>query len=75
MDCVRDAARDFRGRTQDQLSEWERTLDRATDDVLVDVGRLAVRAQRSPAALRELSAEIRHRKEELAPAPAAKKRG
>ena len=73
VDCVRDAARDFRSRGQDQVSEWEKLLAHETDDVLVELGKLAVRMQRNPAALRELSAEIRTRRAELSPAHGTKK--
>jgi hypothetical protein len=69
-DSVRDAATGFRSRAEDRASEWEHTLQRETDEVLVELGKLAIRAQRSPGALRELSAEIRHRKGELGPAGA-----
>jgi uncharacterized protein YicC (UPF0701 family) len=75
VDCVRDAVRDVRGRSQDRMSEWEKVLERESDEVLVELGKLAVRMQRSPAALRQLSTEIRHRREQLSPTPAAKKRG
>ena len=74
VDCVRDAVRDFRGRSQDRVAEWEKLLVHETDDVLVELGKLAVRMQRTPAGLRELSTEIRRRKAELTPAPPAKKR-
>ena len=69
-DSVRDAASNFRSRTEDRVTEWEHTLRRETDDVLVELGRLAIRAQRSPGALRELSAEIRRHKAEIGPAGA-----
>ena len=74
VDCVRDAVRDFRGRGQDQVAEWEKLLERETDEVLIELGKLAVRMQRNPAALRELSAEIRSRKAELTPGNGAGKR-
>jgi hypothetical protein len=65
-DSVRDAASTLRTRAEERVSDWEEMLKRETDDVLVEIGRLAVRAQRSPEALRELSAEIRRRKAEIA---------
>jgi hypothetical protein len=69
-DSVRDAASNFRSRAEDRVSEWEHTLERETDDVLVELGKLAIRAQRSPGALRELSGEVRRRKAEIGPSGA-----
>lgn len=67
-DSVRDAATTFRSRAEELLAQWEQMLEREADDVLVEVGKLAVRSQRTPGALRELSAEIRRCKAEMAPA-------
>lgn len=52
---------------QEQVSDWQHSLDKATDDVRRELGILAVRAQRSPEALRAMSAEIRKRKAEITP--------
>ena len=52
---------------QEQVSDWRHSLDKATDEVRRELGILAVRAQRSPEALRAMSAEIRKRKTEIAP--------
>ena len=62
------SARPRRSRRQarDQTAEWQTALESAGDDVLRELGRRAVRAQRSPAALKDLSDEIRRRKAELA---------
>ena len=51
---------------QDQISDWRGTLEKSTDEVRRELGILAVRAQRSPEALRAMSAEIRKRKTEVA---------
>ena len=52
---------------QEQLSDWRTSLDKASDEVRRELGILAVRAQRSPEALRAMSAEIRKRKTEISP--------
>ncbi|MET0511852.1 MAG: hypothetical protein ABW135_09255 [Thermoleophilaceae bacterium] len=52
---------------QEQVSDWRTSLDKASDDVRRELGILAVRAQRSPEALRTMSAEIRKRKTEISP--------
>ena len=52
---------------QEQVSDWRSSLDKASDDVRREFGILAVRAQRSPEALRAMSAEIRKRKTEISP--------
>jgi hypothetical protein len=52
---------------QDQVSDWRRSLDKASDDVRRELGILAVRAQSSPDALRAMSAEIRKRKAQITP--------
>jgi hypothetical protein len=67
-DSARDAAPTFRSRAEELISQWEEMLQREADDVLVDLGKLAVRSQRTPGALRELSAEIRRCKADMAPA-------
>ena len=52
---------------QEQVSDWRTLLDKASDEVRRELGILAVRAQRSPEALRAMSAEIRKRKTEISP--------
>ena len=47
------------------MGEWQKTLDAAADDALRELGRMTIRAQRSPEALTELSAEIRKRRGQL----------
>ena len=66
---VREAAEDVRERARDQAGEWQEALERAGEEMRVELGRRAVRAQSSPEALKQLSAEIRKRKAELTPAP------
>ena len=50
---------------QEQVSDWQRSLERATDELRRELGVVAVRAQRSPEGLKAMSAEIRKRKAEL----------
>jgi len=52
---------------QEQLSDWQRSLERATDELRRELGVAAVRAQSSPEGLKAMSAEIRKRKAELTP--------
>jgi hypothetical protein len=65
MERVREAAKELGSRGQDQVGEWQKTLDAAADDALRELGRMAIRAQRSPEALTQLSAEIRKRRSQL----------
>lgn len=67
IDRTRDAMKDAGAEAQEQVSDWRHSLDKATDEVRRELGILAVRAQRSPEALRAMSAEIRERKTEIAP--------
>ena len=62
---LRDALSELPDRMRGEATETERTFGRIGDDALREIARLAIRAQRSPAALKELSAEIRKRKAEL----------
>jgi hypothetical protein len=67
IDRTRKAMKDAGAEAQTQVSDWRSTLEKAGDDVRRELGILAVRAQRSPEALREMSAEIRKRKTEITP--------
>jgi hypothetical protein len=67
IDHTRDAIKEAGAEAQDQIAEWERSLEKAGDDVRRELGVMAVRAQRSPEALRAMSAEIRKRKAEISP--------
>ena len=67
IDRTRDAMKEAGTEAQSQMSEWRGSLDKASDEVRRELGILAVRAQRSPEALRAMSAEIRKRKTEIAP--------
>lgn len=63
---IREAAQDVRTRAEDQSGEWQDALEHASDEMRVELGRRGVRAQSSPAALKELAGEITQREAELA---------
>ena len=65
MEWVRQAAKELGSRSQGQVGEWQKALDAATDDVLRELGLMTIRAQHSPEALTEFSAEIRKRRGQL----------
>ena len=67
IERTRDALKEAGTEAQTQVSDWRSSLDKANDDVRRELGILAVRAQRSPEALRAMSAEIRKRKTDIAP--------
>ena len=67
IDLTRDAMKEAGTEAQTQVSDWRGSLEKASDEVRRELGILAVRAQRSPEALRTMSAEIRKRKTEIAP--------
>jgi predicted nucleic acid-binding Zn-ribbon protein len=62
---INDAREGLSNRSQDQVKDWREQLGSAADDALRELGRLAIRAQRSPDALTELSEEITKRKTEV----------
>lgn len=62
---LRDATSDATSRAQDQASEWRDTLEKATEDVRLQLGKLAIRAQTNTDALDELQKELKARKKEL----------
>lgn len=62
---LRDVSGDPVGRAQDQVSSWRETLDKATDDVRKELGKLAVRAQGSMESLDEIAKELDERRKAL----------
>jgi polyhydroxyalkanoate synthesis regulator phasin len=52
-------------KAQDQISSWRETLDKTTEDVRKELGKLAVRAQSSAEALDEISKELAERRKAL----------
>ena len=71
---VRQAAKELGSRSQGQVGEWQKALDAATDDVLRELGLMTIRAQHSPEALTEFSAEIRKRRGQLSRRPTERRR-
>jgi hypothetical protein len=62
---LRDVASELRVRAEDEVKEFQSALDRAGEQLRVELGRRAIHAQGSTAALTQLSAEIRKRRAEL----------
>jgi hypothetical protein len=66
IERLRHAASDLlRSRPEDETSQWEGSLERASEEVRRELGRRAVRAQRTPDALTQLSTEIRKRRSQI----------
>jgi hypothetical protein len=62
---LREISTDPVGKAQDQVSSWRETLDKATDDVRKELGKLAVRAQSSLESLDEIAKELDERRKAL----------
>jgi vacuolar-type H+-ATPase subunit I/STV1 len=62
---LRDVSGGASSKAQDQLSGWRETLDKATDDVRKELGKLAVRAQSSLESLDEIAKEVEERRKAL----------
>lgn len=62
---LRDTAGDLGTKARDTAGEWQSTLETAGDDLRVECGRRAVRAQQNTLALDELAAEITLRRDEI----------
>jgi predicted nucleic acid-binding Zn-ribbon protein len=62
---LNDASEQARSGASDQASNWRETLDKATEDVRIQLGKLAIKAQTSEEALDALKDEIKARKKEL----------
>lgn len=62
---LKDVSGDASSKAQDQVSGWRDTLDKATDDVRKELGKLAVRAQTSLESLDEIATEIDERRKSL----------
>jgi hypothetical protein len=65
-DRIQEAREDMSERSRDQIGDWRDQLEKAADDALEELGRWAIRAQRKPEALSELSEEITKREADLA---------
>ena len=66
LERLRHAVGDLRKRAEQEASEFERAFEDATEDGRREYGRRAIMGQRSPEALKEMTAAIRKRKAELA---------
>jgi conjugal transfer/entry exclusion protein len=62
---LKDVSGDATSKAQDQVSGWRDTLDKATDDVRKELGKLAIRAQGSMESLDELAKELDERRNSL----------
>lgn len=69
IDSAVSRLRDVRGeassRAQDQVSAWRDTLEKTTEDVRKELGKLAVRAQSSMESLEEIAKELDERRKSL----------
>lgn len=65
IDRTRDALREAGSDAQAQIGDWRRTLEKTSDEIRREFGLVAVKAQTSPDALKEMAAEIRKRKTEI----------
>jgi hypothetical protein len=62
---LRDVSGGATGKAQDQITGWRETLDKATEDVRKELGKLGVRAQSSLEALDEIAKELDERRKAL----------
>jgi len=62
---LREVSNEASSRATDQVSGWRDTLDKATEDVRKELGKLAVRAQTSVEALDEIASEVDERRKAL----------
>jgi polyhydroxyalkanoate synthesis regulator phasin len=62
---LRDVSGDAGTKAQDQISGFRDTLDKATEDVRKELGKLAVRAQSSLESLDEIAKELDERRNAL----------
>lgn len=65
VERIRGVRKDLGARAHDEADELQTRLEHASDDALMEFGRAAIRAQRTPEALTEMQAEIRDRKRKL----------
>lgn len=66
VDRMKDIAGDLRKRAEDEAADFQKTIEDTTEEMRRELARRAIRAQRSPDALKDLSAEIKKRKADLA---------
>ena len=66
-DRIAEAREDLSSRGHDHVKDWREQFGSAADDALRELGRWAIRSQRSSEALAELSKEIAKREAEMSP--------
>jgi hypothetical protein len=64
-DNLGERAEELRTRHREQTWEWQRSLEKASDEALLELGIELVRAQRTSQALDAMADEIKRRKKEL----------
>jgi ElaB/YqjD/DUF883 family membrane-anchored ribosome-binding protein len=62
---INEVSSDAGSTAKDQVSGWRETLDKATEDVRIQLAKLAVKAQTSFEALEAIENEIKQRRIEL----------
>ena len=62
---LRNVSGDASSRASDQISGWRETLEKTTEDVRKELGKLAVRAQSSLESLEEIANEVDERRKAL----------
>jgi hypothetical protein len=65
LERLREVSGELRQRAEDHAAEWQDALEQASDKVRREMDRDAIRAQRAPEALKELSGELHMRETEL----------
>jgi hypothetical protein len=65
VDRIRDARNDLTTRAHHEAGDLQSRLEHASEEVRREIGRTAIRAQRTPDALTAMQAEIRDRKRKL----------
>lgn len=65
VDRIRDVRKDLSTRAHDEAGDLQSRLDHASEELRRELGRTAIRAQRTPEALTAMQAEIRDRKRKL----------
>lgn len=66
IERISSTVKDIRSRAEHTADEWERVLERSTEEIRREWAVRAIHAQQTDAALTVLSREIRHRRAELA---------
>ena len=65
VERIRDVRKDLGTRAQSETDDLQARLEHASEDARRELGRAAIRAQRTPEALTQMQAEIRDRKRKL----------